>query len=408
MRAANLPSGAGPDLGSGVAPLAPDERIHALDALRGLALFGVLAINLETEFRVSMFQAFIAPSPDRGLGRLVDAGLEILIDLKALAVFSLLFGIGLAIQNQRLEHHRHRTVLLVRRLLALLVLGLVHLFLIWNGDILAEYALAGLIVLPFLFAPIWLLAGASAAFFILYLAMPMLPPIVPFPTNAWMFDHVQAADRVYGSGDFGQILRFRIEEVSALSPLHVRIFPRTLALFLFGALMWRAGVVSEAERHRRLLSSSALLCIAAGLLGTLATSPREYWGWPSLGRDYVWPAAAILLALGYASLVIVLLSSSGRRWLAWAEPVGRMAFTNYILQSLLLGWIFYGYGLGWFGRLGPVAGLGLVVLIYAAQAICCQWWLERFRYGPIEWFWRALMYGHRPAFVRGFPDHTTA
>jgi uncharacterized protein len=237
MRAANLPSRAGPDLGSGVAPLAPEERIHSLDALRGLALFGVLAINLETEFRVSIFQAFIAPSPDRGLGRLVDAGLEILIDLKALAVFSFLFGIGLAIQHQRLEHHWHRTVLLLRRLLALLVLGLVHLFLIWNGDILAEYALAGLIVLPFLFAPIWLLAGASAAFFILYLAMPILPPIVPFPTNAWMFDHVQAADRVYGSGDFRQILRFRIEEVSAPLPLHVRIFPRTLALFLFGALM---------------------------------------------------------------------------------------------------------------------------------------------------------------------------
>ena len=85
-----------------------------------------------------------------------------------------------------------------------------------------------------------------------------------------------------------------------------------------------------------------------------------------------------------------------------------MAFTNYIVQSLLLGWVFYGYGLGWFGRLGPAAGFGLVVLIYAMQAIYSRWWLDRFRYGPIEWFWRALMYGHRPAFVRGVPDRMPA
>jgi uncharacterized protein len=91
-----------------------------------------------------------------------------------------------------------------------LAIGLVHLFLIWNGDILAEYALAGLVVVPLLFAPTWLLAGASAAFFTLYLAMPMLPPIVPFPTQAWMVDHVQAANSVYGSGDFGQIEPHRV------------------------------------------------------------------------------------------------------------------------------------------------------------------------------------------------------
>ncbi len=401
----DLSNGAGYDPGAGVAPVAPDERIHALDALRGLALFGVLAINLETEFRVSIFQAFIAPSPDHGFGRLVDAGLEILVDLKAFAVFSLLFGIGLAIQHQRLEPRRRCAVLLIRRLLALLAIGLVHLFLIWNGDILTEYALAGLVVLPFLFAPTWLLVAASAVFFVLYLAMPMLPSIAPFAPHAWMVDHVQAATRVYGSGDFGQILQFRFDEISALLPLHIAIFPRTAALFLFGALMWKVGVVPEAERHHRLLWTAAALCTVAGLLGILTTSARQYSGWPSLGRiaTFVWPAATILLALGYASLVIVF-SLHGRRWLSWAEPVGRMAFTNYIVQSLLLGWIFYGYGLGWFGRLDPVVGLGIVVLIYAAQAIYSRWWLDRFRYGPIEWFWRALMYGNRPAFVRSVPD----
>ena len=74
-----------------------------------------------------------------------------------------------------------------------------------------------------------------------------------------------------------------------------------------------------------------------------------------------------------------------------------MAFTNYILQSLVLGWIFYGYGLGLFGRIGPAAGLALAVALYAVQVIVSRWWLDRFRYGPIEWLWRTLMYGQVPA-----------
>jgi uncharacterized protein len=109
-------------------------------------LLGVLAINLETEFRVSIFQQFVPGPPDQGLDGWVNAFLQVFVDLKALAIFSLLFGVGLAIQHERLAGDRRRLVLLLRRLLVLLAFGLVHLFLIWNGDILAEYALAGLVV----------------------------------------------------------------------------------------------------------------------------------------------------------------------------------------------------------------------------------------------------------------------
>jgi uncharacterized protein len=404
-----LADSAGHDLGSSIAPVAPHERIHALDALRGLALLGVLAINLETEFRISIFQAFIGPSPDRGVAHLVDAALDIFVDLKAFAVFSLLFGIGLAMQHRRLERQPRRVELLARRLLALLAIGLIHLLLIWNGDILTEYALAGFLVLPVLFAPIWLLAAASVACFAVYVTMPILPPIALLPPHDWLVDHVQAATRMYGSGDFGQILWFRIAEVSALLPLHIAIFPRTLGLFLLGALLWRAGVMEEPGRHQRLLLSAAALGITTGLLGTLATSAREYSAWPPIGRiaDFIGSAATIVLALGYACLVIIV-SLNRRRWLAWAEPIGRMAFTNYIIQSLLLGWIFYGYGLGWFGQIGSVAGLGLVIVIYAMQCLYSRWWLKHFSYGPIEWFWRLLMYGRRPEFVRGLPDRVSA
>src|SRR5436190_18083936 len=126
------------------APLTPKDRLAAIDVLRGLALFGVMAINLVFEFRVSIFEQFLPlneiASP---LDRAVEAFLDRAITLKAFALFSLLFGAGLAIQFERLPVKR-RVVLLLRRLVVLLAIGLLHMTLIWNGDILTEYALAGL------------------------------------------------------------------------------------------------------------------------------------------------------------------------------------------------------------------------------------------------------------------------
>src|SRR5581483_4726790 len=142
------------------APLAPDDRLAAVDILRGIALFGVMAINLVFEFRVSIFEQLLPPDPseaplDRAIADLLDQA----VSLKAFALFSLLFGIGLAIQFDRLAT-KPRAILLLRRLLALLAFGLIHLILIWNGEILTEYALAGLLVLPLLYGPRWLLAGS--------------------------------------------------------------------------------------------------------------------------------------------------------------------------------------------------------------------------------------------------------
>src|SRR4051794_20862602 len=143
-------------------PVKPAERIEAIDVLRGLALFGVLAMNIVTIFRVSIFAQFLPDAEPAGpLDRAVSAILTVAVDFKALALFSLLFGVGLAIQFERLAGNARRMILLVRRLAALLVIGLVHLYLIWNGDILVEYALAGFVVLPLLFCPRWLVAGAA-------------------------------------------------------------------------------------------------------------------------------------------------------------------------------------------------------------------------------------------------------
>src|SRR3954452_22380040 len=178
-------------------PIGPAERIDAIDVLRGLALLGVVAMNVVTEFRVSIFERFLFPKPAASpIDSAVETVLMLAVDLKALALFSLLFGAGLAIQFERLSRSERRTLLLVRRLVALLAFGLIHLCLIWNGDILTEYALAGLVVLPFLFGPRGFLGFAALAFLALYLALQIWMPSGVFPTSAAMTHNVAEANRI--------------------------------------------------------------------------------------------------------------------------------------------------------------------------------------------------------------------
>jgi len=106
--------------------------------------------------------------------------------------------------------------------------------------------------------------------------------------------------------------------------------------------------------------------------------------------------ASVTLALAYACFIIAAASMPlGLKLLDWAAPLGRMAFTNYLLQSLIFGWVFYGYGLGLFGKLGSAAALMIGVAVYVAQVIISRWWLARFNFGPVEWLWRTLMYGQK-------------
>jgi uncharacterized protein len=375
------------------APVNPGERIDAIDVLRGIALFGVLAINVVNEFRVSIFEEFLPVASTTGtLDRAVQTFLTMAVELKAMALFSLLFGIGMAIQFERLAPDPRRGRLLARRLVILLVIGVAHLFLIWNGDILTEYSLAGFIALPLLWGPRWLLAAAASLFLALYLVMPLLPPVVPWPTTAWIRDHVAEARQVYGTGGFLEILSFRIRETASILPLHVFILPRTIALFLFGMLVWRTDVI----RHRRILVGAATIGIVVGAALTVASEQPALLGLPlperigfSLDR-----LATLLLAIGYAAAILGFVSTRpGTTMLAWAAPLGRMAFTNYLAQSVIFGWIFYGYGLGLFGRLDIVTALAIGVCVYVAQVMISTQWLRYYRFGPIEWLWRSLMYG---------------
>jgi uncharacterized protein len=379
-------------------PTEPSRRLDAIDVARGLALFGVLMVNLVTEFRVSIFAQFMdAPLPAGMLDRAVLAFVREALEMKAFALFSFLFGVGLALQYERLAATGRPVYWLTRRLGVLLGFGLIHLLLVWNGDILTEYALAGVVVLPLLAAPRRVQGLAAAALFALYLSLPLLPPVVPWPDPAWIARHVAAANAAYANGGWTDVVRFNIAEAPALLPLHVTILPRTLGLFVLGMLAWRSGVFAAPARHRALLVLLFWVLGSAGAGVTLAQAfgvlPGALASWANL--------APVCLALAFAAAVVFLTAfTHAGAWLRAFAPIGRMAFTNYLMQSVLFGTVFFGYGLGQFGKLAPPPVFAFGVAVYAAQVALSRLWLQRYRFGPVEWLWRTLMLGRRQPFRR--------
>lgn len=379
-----------------------------LDVVRGVALFGVLTVNAVTAFRVSLFEQFLpypllpesaqqhlarASDLDRIVGRIVST----LIESKAFALFSLLFGAGVAAQASRLYARSLPAArMLARRVAFLLLLGLLHIIFIWDGDILTLYALVAIVGVPIV---VWirtrrrqiLLLAVAVTALLLLPAIVSWPPL--FPQTIDMQDHIDAARHVYPVGSYAQVLAFRITELRPIAILLSWSAPRTLALFLLGALIW----------ERRLFRSRYVTRFAAGAIALGVLAMWLTYADAALSnlvirrsRDSTERYGSILLALGYGAAIVAGYQRVPllQRFLHAAfAPLGRMALTSYLSQSVVLGWIFYGYGLGELGSLGQTHTMVIVLAIFSAQVLVAIVWLRRFRYGPAEWVWRCVTYG---------------
>lgn len=374
--------------------LAPADRVEPIDVVRGMALFGVLIVNLITEFRVSIFLQFLRPplaqgSADRLVERIVTLGFE----SKAFCLFSLLFGVGLAIQFERLSRQGHPIYWLFRRLAVLLALALIHLLFIWNGDILTEYAVAGLIVLPFLLLDSPALLIAALAMLAIHAVGPTLLYSIPWPDEGTLQQHVASAHQVYATGTLLAIWRFSVHELPLVGLLHLFVLPRTVGLFLLGAYLWRTGVLRRLDEFKRQWIAAAVVATAAGA-ALMALDLNGLLAPLGVFQTFLMNLAPVVLALGYGAGILAMTQfpAAARRLGAFA-PIGRMAFTNYLMQSVVFGFIFFSWGLGLFGQMQPMAALALGVAVFALQMLFSTWWLKRYRYGPVEWLWRTLMYG---------------
>jgi uncharacterized protein len=359
-------------------PVGEIGRYRYLDVLRGMALFGVLLVNLLTGFRISMFQHFAQFHTHPGRANfLMDTLVAAFVEFKAFTLFSFLFGVGTAIQAERSAARGVPvTPFLLRRFLVLMAFGLIHMFLLWNGDILLLYAVCGLLLLP-------TLRLSTRDLAILGLAAILLPSFVPvnfaYPSAAAVRAHVEAANRAYAHGDFLEILRFRASEaVRLILPLLWGVLPRTVGLMWWGVAAWRSGLLRQPEHHRGLLATLVVLGIALGGVSSFL-HPRF--------EDIL---CIIPLASAYAGAVLLWYRPGRAQAFAAA---GQMALTNYLTQSVVLGFIFYGYGFGLFGRLGSAVGLAIALVLYAFQLAVSLVWLRHFSFGPAEWVWRSLTYG---------------
>ncbi|MFZ1692275.1 MAG: DUF418 domain-containing protein [Flavobacteriales bacterium] len=388
------------------------QRTELLDALRGFALFGVIWSN----YAVLSLAMFMDPEVRAALpGAALDAPFEafhtILIDGKFYSIFSMLFGIGfgffLAKGNDGLWRF-------YRRMLILLVIGWLHLRYLWPGDILFLYAVLGLL-LP-------LFRGLGDRALLVTAAALILSPIAidgavvlssgRFDPVAPLWPIMEAKDALHGNSTFdallalpeggwkaffhanerGWIFRF-IHLVESSRP------PKVLGLFLIGLWISRRRIFADMELHAVLLKR---LCIAAFALG-LPFSVLLWWanhnvGYPpepsSLLRTASYALSVVPLAIAIASgFALLWRSERWRKGLMLFAPMGRMALTNYLMQTIIAIALFYGIGLGWGSHVSAVAFEGIALGVFMVQVLWSRWWLARFQYGPFEWAWRSLTYG---------------
>lgn len=395
-------------------PVAPRDRLLQLDVLRGLALLGVLLVNLDA-FSGAMWardaQLPITLGWGGGLG---EALVRVLLEGKAAALLALLFGAGLAIQMEGADRAgRAYLPFAFRRVGALALFGLAHSLLLWNVDILLDYALISLLVLPFLR---WRASRILWAIPILLvvsglISLPFLPLLKSLDQDPVGFYRQGLAH--YGTGTWLDALRYRTWEfVHVLGPQRLTSrLPALLPFFILGVYFWKKGFLSNPQAHRRTLGWLFVICFGLGLLANLLPKaalhaavtgiPQPFRALTKLTAFFARPA----LTVGYlAGVLLVLDRPWARTSLGLLAPLGRMALTQYLMQSVVCTLVFNGYGLGLYGKLSVAASLAGGLVFYALQAWSSRLWLRRFASGPAEWAWRRLSYGAKAAGPRTVPD----
>ncbi|MEN1728561.1 MAG: DUF418 domain-containing protein [Pseudomonadota bacterium] len=396
-----------------------DRLIH-LDVLRGFALLGILLVNFEWFLRP--LQAIMLNSEVglAGADQIADALVTTFGEGKFYPLFSMLFGAGFALMAERASKRAAPFWgVYLRRLMILTGLGLIHSIIIWGGDILLVYALSAFImILFFRNTPIkrlwkWGLFFISVPVLLLWLGTLSIMVASTQPDihaeimadfaadEAAMREQIAQAKAIHDTGSFVDNIKLRVDDT--IFKLQFFLFWATpiIGYFLLGRWLIVSERLARPDEHamffRRWRSRGLLL----GLIGS-ALSTWMLWdvtsSAPTLDAAIGTTLAiygGLLLALGYLSMIT--LSAERLRFLA---PVGQMALTNYLAQSLVWTWVIYGHGLGLWGELPRWSSIPLAFAFFGVQVVVSQWWMARYRFGPAEWLWRTLTYGERQPMLR--------
>jgi uncharacterized protein len=388
------------------------QRLEHLDVLRGFALLGILLVNFEWFTRPLQAIVLGGPTDLGGLDAIAAQAVAVLAEGKFYPLFSMLFGAGFALM---LERARERSApfwgVYLRRLLVLFAFGLAHILLIWSGDILLVYSLSAFVMIVlFRNTPARRLWKWAIVFWLLPVLLMWLgaASIEATRVDAEVHADVMAqfeadreaavaaidrAARIHAEGSFAENVAQRGRDLRFLMTVAPFWIPPFIGFFLLGRWLIATGKLSRPTENETWLRRWR----AVGLLAGLPVAAAAVW--LMHGQDMMVPSlrvaagmtlvsvASVFVPLGYLSWVTL-----GWRRLHFLAPAGRMALTNYLLQSLLWTWVFFGYGLGLWGEIPRAAQVPLALVFFAAQILFSRWWLERFRFGPAEWLWRSLTY----------------
>lgn len=341
------------------------------------------------------------------LDRIADFLSLFLVDDKFRSLFSVLFGIGFAIQMDRATSRALDPKSLYRRRLTVLMgFGLVHGILIWDGDILFAYGIAGFALLPFQYCK-------NLTIFVWALVLNFVPilifVLVSLGLIVWaehlpdfMSDEVHETIGPYVNGSYLDVVLYRIKDFPMILFATVIYLPGVVGMFLFGMLIGRSRILSDAPGNWQILRKSSIFCATIGLVGCLISAStttvgliKGEIGISCLGMTLSLISAPVLCGAYISGAALLMHIKPQLRILRCLAAAGRMALTNYLLQSVICTSLFYGYGFGLAGEMGRFGTMAIALLIFAAQAYLSFIWLKRFRYGPMEWLWRSLTYRSR-------------
>jgi uncharacterized protein len=394
-------------------PVRDADRILTLDVLRGLAILGILMVNAPAfamPFEVSG-SPNMSPLPFESQDGAVWWTMRTFFQQKFVTLFSMLFGVSVFLVGGE-RHDPDRSPVLRRRLMWLTLFGLIHGSLIWYGDILLLYGLMGFV---FMLCRSWgarrlatvgvlLIALASLVVVGLGFAMTAMPAakLAEHAPNA-----AEIAETIAGfRGDIASVQAANFEYWRFVVFAMLFLFgPMTIGLMMIGLALFKAGVLQGRASTRTYVLMVLGGAVSLAIVGWAAAREMAL-GFPFPESKGVWEAPNALLAplitLGYVGLICLAMRAGWFRPVAAAlGSVGRMAFTNYLTQSLIMTAIFYGggRGLGLFGTLDWPQWTAIVAGVWVLQLLWSPLWLSRFRMGPFEWVWRRLSYG-RPIPLR--------
>jgi uncharacterized protein len=396
-------------------PISPKERIEVLDVMRGFAILGILIGNMQWFAGYGMMPPAVA-----AIGTTADHVVHFLVHFfvegKFYSIFSFLFGFGFALQIAKAEERGdEKASFFKRRMFWLLIIGFAHGFFIWAGDILSVYALSGFILILFRrksnrsiikwVVGFWL--APVVVYILLYVLMLLYAPPEVFLQGdaAKQFAGWNKAAAEVAGGSYWQI--FTDYNLKYIAGRYIGLFAemrwtKLLAMFLLGFYAYRRQIFHNLSPNRPFIKRVFIYCLIFGVAGNLVLSytlmqappfPPTVWGVPG---TIAYVVGVPTLALAYIAAIALLWQKAvWRRILQILAPVGQMALTNYIMQSVICVFLFYGYGFGLYGTFYAAKATLTALAIFLFQIIFSAIWLKFFTHGPLEWIWRQLTYKRR-------------